>query len=97
MNLEHLWFNKTSGVFTDDFLTIDDFDGMAAEVLEAAKQLVAEHPKVQAIVLECTNMPPFSRLVEREIKRKVWDILTLGRWLYNGAASPDWKRIQTAG
>lgn len=64
---------------------------MGAEVVQAAKDLISSHPKVKAIVLECTNMPPFSRLVEQATGRKVWDILTLGRWLYSGAVAPDWK------
>lgn len=67
---------------------------MAAEVITASQVLVKNHTKVQAIVLECTNMPPFTKLVERETGRKVWDVLTLGKWLYNGAAGPDWKTIQ---
>lgn len=69
---------------------------MAAEVVQAAKDLVTNHSKVKAIVLECTNMPPFSSLVERETGRKVWDVLTLGRWLYSGAAGTDWKNVQAA-
>lgn len=64
---------------------------MAAEVVKASQELVSNHPKVQAIVLECTNMPPFTRLVEKATGRKVWDILTLGRWLYSGAVGQDWK------
>lgn len=66
---------------------------MGAEVVQAAKDLVSSHPKVKAIVLECTNMPPFSRLVERETGRKVWDVLTLGRWIYSGVVATDWKTI----
>lgn len=68
---------------------------MAAEVVEAAQSLVSDHGKVQAIVLECTNMPPFTSLVEKVTGRKVWDILTLGRWLYSGAAGPNWKAVQS--
>lgn len=67
---------------------------MAAEVVQAARELISDHPKTKAIVLECTNMPPFSRLVELETGRKVWDVLTLGRWLYSGAVGTDWKTIQ---
>lgn len=67
---------------------------MAAEVVQAAKDLVSNHDTIKAIVLECTNMPPFSRLIEQETGRKVWDVLTLGRWLYSGAVGTDWKTVQ---
>lgn len=77
-----------------DATWVDDFDGMAAEVVSTAQTLVRDHPKVKAIVLECTNMPPFTSLVEEATGRKVWDILTLGRWLYSGAVGTDWKTVQ---
>lgn len=69
---------------------------MAAEVVSAAEELMENHPKVRAIVLECTNMPPFTNLVEKATGTKVWDILTLGRWLYQGTVSPNWKARQAA-
>lgn len=67
---------------------------MAAEVIRASEALVQNHPQIQAIVFECTNMPPFTKLVENATGRKVWDVLTLGKWLYNGAAAPGWKNVQ---
>lgn len=33
---------------------------MEKEVVDAALILVKKHSKVKAIVLECTNMPPFT-------------------------------------
>lgn len=69
---------------------------MAAEVEGAAQELVKNHPHVRAIVLECTNMPPFSRRVQQVTGRRVYDVLTLGRWLYQGAVATDWKVVQAA-
>ncbi|WVQ84744.1 hypothetical protein IAT38_006901 [Cryptococcus sp. DSM 104549] len=68
-----------------------DYEGMESEVLAAANQLVSDHPSVKAIVLECTNMPPFSHAVEKATGRKVWDVLTLGKWLYEGATPRDYR------
>lgn len=64
------------------------YDGaaMKREILEAARDLVARHPEVGAIVLECTNMPPFSQAVARECRLPVFDILTLGHWLFAATA-----------
>ncbi|RDW84778.1 hypothetical protein BP6252_02368 [Coleophoma cylindrospora] len=70
-----------------------DYEGMESEVLAAAQELVAKHPKIKAIVLECTNMPPFSHAVEKATGRRVWDILTLGRWLYDGAIPRDHRTL----
>lgn len=65
---------------------------MKAEMLAAADHLVAKNPSVQAIVLECTNMPPFSAAVAAHTGRRVWDIVTLGKWLYQGAVPPTYGR-----
>jgi hypothetical protein len=58
---------------------------MLGEILDAAAELLHRHPEVKALVLECTNMPPFSRALEVATGLRVWDILSLGRWLYEGA------------
>jgi Asp/Glu/hydantoin racemase len=51
-------------------------------VVEAAERLVQLHPHVDAIVLECTNMPPYREAVARATGRPVHDIetLVLARW-----------------
>ncbi|WWD15587.1 hypothetical protein CI109_100009 [Kwoniella shandongensis] len=68
-----------------------DYAGMESEVVGAAVTLITNHPDVKAIVLECTNMPPFSHAVEKATGRRVWDVLTLGRWLYQGATPRDYR------
>lgn len=64
------------------------YDGaaMRREMLQAARDLLARHPEVGAIVLECTNMPPFAEAVARECELPVFDILTLGHWLFAATA-----------
>lgn len=54
-------------------------DTVAAEhnVVQAAKRLVEQHPNIQNIVLECTNMPPYRVAVEKATGRPVHDIETL--------------------
>jgi hypothetical protein len=41
------------------------------------RRLVAEHPDVGAIVLECTNMPPYTADIQRETGLPVFDIVSL--------------------
>src|SRR5438477_4277414 len=47
------------------------------EHVRVARRLVAEHPDIGAIVLECTNMPPYTADIQRETGRPVFDIVTL--------------------
>ena len=60
----------------DDEPTFDIEDARAATVA-AAMRLVARRPDVGAIVLECTNMPPYADAVRRATGRPVHDIMTL--------------------
>ena len=59
------------------------------DVVDAACRLVALHPGVEDIVLECTNMPPYRDAVARATGRRVHDIETLlvARWA-GGVARP---------
>ena len=51
-------------------------------VVDAAIRLVSQHPDVEDIVLECTNMPPYRAAVANATGRKVHDLQTLliGAW-----------------
>jgi hypothetical protein len=64
----------------------DDMDIAQAErdVVEAGKALVAEHPDVGAIVLECTNMPPYAAALQAEVGLPVYDIYSMITWFHAG-------------
>lgn len=60
-----------------------DADALAREVLEAAGRLMARGD-IGAVLMECTNLPPFSKTVADRFGVPVFDIITLGRWFYTG-------------
>ncbi|TMQ23445.1 MAG: aspartate/glutamate racemase family protein [Candidatus Rokuibacteriota bacterium] len=57
------------------------------EHVRVARRLVTDHPDVGAIVLECTNMPPYTADIQRETGRPVFDITTLVRMAHDGLAA----------
>jgi Asp/Glu/hydantoin racemase len=57
-----------------------------AEVVAAAERLVGRHREVGAIVLECTNMPPYAAAVAHATGRPVYDVVTLLEWVWRGVA-----------
>jgi hypothetical protein len=63
-----------------------DMDVALAEqdILDAGHRLVARHPDVGAIVLECTNMPPYAAALRDELGLPVYDIYTLVTWFHGG-------------
>ena len=61
-----------------------DVDLAAQDILDAGKALVGLHPEVGAIVLECTNMPPYARAVRNATGLPVFDIWSLVTWFHAG-------------
>ncbi len=58
---------------------------LEAEVLEAGMRLLACHADVGAIVLECTNMPPYADALRAATGLPVYDVLSLCRDLMRRA------------
>jgi Asp/Glu/hydantoin racemase len=54
-----------------------DVDAAREEHARVARRLIGEHPDVGAIVLECTNMPPYAADIQRETGLPVFDIVSL--------------------
>src|SRR5438874_210992 len=52
-------------------------DRAREEHVRVARRLVAEHPDIGALVLECTNMPPYTADIQRETGLPVFDIVSL--------------------
>ncbi len=48
-----------------------------------ARQLVSENPEVGAILLECSDMPPYAWAVQNSVKLPVFDFTTLINWVYS--------------
>lgn len=60
------------------------YDRFEAEVVSRAQQLVAENPNVGAILLECSDLPPFAWSVQRAVKLPVFDFMSMINWIYHG-------------
>ena len=53
------------------------------EMRLAARQLIETHPDVGAIVLECTNMPPYADTVRQTTGLPVFDAVTQVNYMYS--------------
>ena len=62
----------------EDLATLD-VDDAQVQVLAAAARLRARHPGLQALVLECTNLPPYAPALRAATGLPVHDIVTLLR------------------
>ncbi|HEX6143204.1 MAG TPA: hypothetical protein VFZ01_10825 [Geminicoccaceae bacterium] len=55
-----------------------------ADILAAGRALTRDHPEVGAILLECTNMCPYSAGLQQETGLPVFDMTGLVRWFESG-------------
>ena len=66
--------------FTRAFIlneTAMDPEIIEREMVAAARSLVEAEPDIGALVLECTNMPPYAHAVQRATGLAVYDVFTL--------------------
>ncbi|HLI11772.1 MAG TPA: aspartate/glutamate racemase family protein [Alphaproteobacteria bacterium] len=66
-------------------------DVAAAEqdILDAGDALLARHPDIGAIVLECTNMAPYARALREHAGVPVYDIYSFVSWFHLGLRPRD--------
>jgi Asp/Glu/hydantoin racemase len=67
-----------------------DVASAEADVLQAGRTLVAAHPDVGAIVLECTNMPPYAAALQKALDLPVYDVYSMIRWFHAGLRPQRW-------
>lgn len=67
-------------------------DKLESEVIDLAGRLVTENSNTGAIVLECTDLPPFAAGLRRALNLPVFDIVTLANWVYESICGDRWSR-----
>jgi Asp/Glu/hydantoin racemase len=61
-----------------------------ADVLGAGDELVARHPEVGAVLLECTNMCPYARALRERLGLPVFDMVSFVTWFHGGLVPRRW-------
>lgn len=61
-----------------------DIAAAEQDLLDAGRALVAKHPDVGALVLECTNMAPYSAALRKALNLPVYDIVGFITWFHSG-------------
>ena len=65
-----------AGTFLRNGLTLDR-EVVEREVVAAGRDLVARHPGLDTVVLECTNLPPYKPALKQALGLPVFDVLDL--------------------
>lgn len=82
---DHLW---TSGLRTTP--PAADYSKAEAEFLAVATDFYMKHPKMGAMVLECTGFPPFARALQRTIGIPIFSWGTLLDYAYSVVVHRDY-------
>jgi hypothetical protein len=64
---------------------------LSAEMREMAQEFIAEDPQAGAIVLECTNMGPFSKLIAQVTGIPVFGINALASFVQQAISPPQYE------
>jgi Asp/Glu/hydantoin racemase len=64
-----------------------DVDLAREEHVRVARRLLGDHPDVGAIVLECTNMPPYAADIQRATGVPVFDVVSLVHLVHDALAA----------
>jgi Asp/Glu/hydantoin racemase len=75
-----------------DHLELDP-ERSAREHETVARRLVGEHPDIGALVLECTNMPPYAHRIQAATGLPVFDIVTLTNWVHASLARRSFEGV----
>jgi hypothetical protein len=55
------------------------------ELVDLAVKMVKQHPDIGAVVLECTEFPPYAHAIQDAIRLNVWDFVTMTNFMHAGA------------
>lgn len=67
-----------------------DLELAEQDVVEAGRDLVRRHDGIGAIVLECTNMPPYAAALRDAVGLPVYDIYSMITWFHAGLRPRAW-------
>ncbi len=54
-----------------------DTEAVEREAVAVARELVAERPEIQALVLDCADLPPYAEAIQAATGRAVFDFVTM--------------------
>lgn len=70
-----------------------DFAKFEQELLSVAESMVQKHEDIGALVLECTDMPYFAHLIQKKVKRPVFDLVTLTNMVYQAVVRKPYQGV----
>ena len=48
------------------------------------RRFVTDNPEIGAVLLECSDMPPYAWAIQNAVRRPVFDFISLINWVFRG-------------
>ena len=61
-----------------------DLQAFEGELIGVAKEMIAEHPDISTILLECTEFPVVAHAMQEEVQMPIWGYPDLVNWIQGG-------------
>lgn len=68
-----------------------DMDRLEREVLFEIDRLASDNPDMGALVIECTDLPPFAAAIQQRIQKPVFDIVTLTNMVHESVTRAPYR------
>ena len=61
------------------------------EVVEVAKRLITENPDIGALVLECSDLPPYAHTIQKEVNLPIFDFTTMIQYVHTALVRKEFQ------
>jgi len=68
-----------------------DSDLIEREVVGVAKKLVTDNPDIGALVLECSDLPPYAHAIQKEVNLPIFDFTTMIRYVHTALVRKEFQ------
>ena len=70
-----------------------DIEKLRAEIVDAAVRLASANADLGALVLECTDMPPYAAEIQERLRLPVFDLTTLATMVHDAVCRRRYRGI----
>jgi len=68
-----------------------DSDLIESEVVGVAKKLITENPDISALVLECSDLPPYAHAIQKEVNLPIFDFTTMIQYVHTALVRKEFQ------
>jgi aspartate/glutamate racemase len=68
-----------------------DSDLIEGEVVGVAKKLITENPDIGALVLECSDLPPYAHAIQKEVNLPIFDFTTMIQYVHTALIRKEYQ------